>query len=465
LENRAGSVSEGAQKAGFSGVEHAGPGAGVRNMVFTDPSNIRSRFAAFDPARRKESDLLAGVAPYAAPAAVVGAGALAPTEESEAGIAGVLAKTANLDMLKVAMKAEETGLPAARIYDATGWARGADGKWRWEFDDSAAKLGNDALDLRRYERKGAKFVLDDLGNTLQNPQAYAAYPDLKGVQVQHNLGGIPGEGMYSPASDRITVEGSTLGHATGDIKPVLGHETAHTIQEREGFAKGGDPKEFLRESNSIKRDLEDQIDAINSQLSRAVGTPRYSELMDLRSELVADLRKQGLLDPIGMREAAHGKYRKLAGEVEARNVEGRMGMSADDRRMRPFMDTEDVPRGQQIVRGVTGEPAASMSKSEALRALRAYQPKKSGWGMAREAATELANPINFVSGVGRSIPQVAAIEAAVMARELDRPEDLVYDEATGEWLTPEQADLARQKEARAAMAAELLQKMSDKGAP
>lgn len=62
LERRGGSVSSGAKEAGFSAVEHAGPGKGVVNMVVSDPTTIRSRFAAFDPARRDSADLLASLA-------------------------------------------------------------------------------------------------------------------------------------------------------------------------------------------------------------------------------------------------------------------------------------------------------------------------------------------------------------------------------------------------------------------
>lgn len=59
LENRGGSIAGGALNAGFDGVDHAGPGGHGLNTVFMNPSSIRSRFAAFDPARAHESDLLA----------------------------------------------------------------------------------------------------------------------------------------------------------------------------------------------------------------------------------------------------------------------------------------------------------------------------------------------------------------------------------------------------------------------
>jgi hypothetical protein len=49
---------------------------------------------------------------------------------------------------------------------------------------------------------------------------------------------------------------------------------------------------------------------------------------------------------------ANDQYRALAGEVEARNVQTRMDMDAATRRATPPWATEDVPRDQQIVRGL-----------------------------------------------------------------------------------------------------------------
>lgn len=60
LERRGGSVSEGASLAGFSGVDHFGPGAHGLNTVFYDPTKLRSRFAAFDPMNRNSANILAG---------------------------------------------------------------------------------------------------------------------------------------------------------------------------------------------------------------------------------------------------------------------------------------------------------------------------------------------------------------------------------------------------------------------
>lgn len=52
-------------------------------IVTFDPKNIRSRFAAFDPMKRNSADLLAGLAPYAAPfgAGLLGSMFLLPPED------------------------------------------------------------------------------------------------------------------------------------------------------------------------------------------------------------------------------------------------------------------------------------------------------------------------------------------------------------------------------------------------
>lgn len=55
---------------------------GISTAIF-DPSGIRSRFAAFDPARAKENDLLAGLAPYLGIGGLLGAGLLTDREKMD----------------------------------------------------------------------------------------------------------------------------------------------------------------------------------------------------------------------------------------------------------------------------------------------------------------------------------------------------------------------------------------------
>lgn len=350
-----------------------------------------------------------GVIPVGA-AAALGAGTLAATGESEAGIGGVLAKTADLPMLDLAKQAAAKGLPAGKVLDATGWHMGPDGKWRFEFDDSGAKLAHNPNMLERLNKQGRPFVLDDLSNTLSHNALYGAYPDAAGVQVQHNLGGIPSGGAYNPASDRITLEGSALGHATGEAKSTLLHETQHAIQEREGFARGGVPSQFYSSTGTISGNtLAPEAQKIfDSALSdNSVGMSEAEKLFRLSA-------------------ATKEAYRRLAGEVEARNVQTRMNMTPDERRMRPFPGTEDVPRADQIVQGQS--PYAALSALETARRKRMAMdqsrthapPRTPGSAelMGRQFLESLFNPTTY-------------LPLSLTPRELGRPEDLRL--VNGEW--------------------------------
>ena len=77
LEKKGGSLAEGAEAAGFAGLEHPGR-KGAKHYVIFDPANIRSVHAAFDPEKSGSSELLAAV-----PFAVGGVGAGAAMQDRE----------------------------------------------------------------------------------------------------------------------------------------------------------------------------------------------------------------------------------------------------------------------------------------------------------------------------------------------------------------------------------------------
>lgn len=71
-------------------------------------------------------------------------------------------------------------------------------------------------------------------------------------------------------------------------------------------------------------------------------------------ELQHAIQKREKFAPGGSSEYQDEAYRRLAGEVEARNVQKRMFMSPDERRATPPWATEDVPRDKQIIRWLLG---------------------------------------------------------------------------------------------------------------
>jgi len=171
------------------------------------------------------------------------------------------------------------------------------------------------------------------------------------------------------------------------------HEVQHAVQEREGFARGGSPEQFVVPYSSVEPLYEAggklvslQLDALRKNKSIAEmanaalanNTKRVSELkkmltpdevkdaLQLYRDVAAIGKEYNLvttnIDDMSNQliKRADGvepfdQYQRLAGEAEARNVETRMNMSMDERRATPPWKTLDVPESELIVRGGSGK--------------------------------------------------------------------------------------------------------------
>jgi hypothetical protein len=148
------------------------------------------------------------------------------------------------------------------------------------------------------------------------------------------------------------------GQTEPDMRGTLLHEIQHAIQNREGFARGGNPGMFQEEAKGAREAVE-RVNHALTMISRKMDALRqrgeapsqfnrepnpefaklkdaYDRLMDYRSQVVAEK-----YDP-------YQHYRRLAGEVEARNVTQRMDQPPEEL-VEPIFG-EDVPRSKQIVR-------------------------------------------------------------------------------------------------------------------
>lgn len=196
-----------------------------------------------------------------------------------------------LDNLSVAREMENDKKDAKAIKMATGWERGADGKWRYEIPDLKYFSKGDAgykkarekqpwskeldglsdrifdgeeLSESEYQRfdelaqKEEKFKKDylnrekpHLADWVENDELFKAYPDLKRVkmvftdQLSVNVGG-----SYNEHEHTIVVNTNYV----GDIASVLAHEVQHAIQQIEGFARGGNPESMQERFNAAKKE-------------------------------------------------------------------------------------------------------------------------------------------------------------------------------------------------------------------
>lgn len=174
------------------------------------------------------------------------------SREPRFSFAGQQAATADTYQLDTAMKSLEKGASAESVRRETGWFRGAEGKWRFEISDDEARFK--VPDIAKAEQ-GTTYALGDM---LEHPKLFAAYPELTDLQVKIVDPNWDYGGMYYPASDSIAIAG------TGDEEgmfSVLMHEIQHAIQEREGFARGGPIDEGFTKS-------------VKSSISRLAGSAR-----------------------------------------------------------------------------------------------------------------------------------------------------------------------------------------------
>jgi hypothetical protein len=260
-------------------------------------------------------------------AAMAGVGAI-PLIGDMAIFAGVLAKTANLGELAKAQKLESGGAGRDEVWKETGWVNDQ-GDWKFEIDDSSADFDADSLQgLKDYGWRKQGWLQD-------HPELYGAYPESAKINTQ-GIGDRTTSGEYDADTNEI---GLNVNLKTEVAKSTNLHELQHAIQSREGFSSGGSPSNEL--ALEMQKAGADEIrDTLNKMDSGELPYEydKYRKLLQEKTRILTTVP-----DPLD-------SYRKLAGEVEARNVETRMDLTAKQRRDNPPWKTLDVPEDELIYR-------------------------------------------------------------------------------------------------------------------
>ena len=254
-----------------------------------------------------------------------------------------------LDNLSVAREMEAEKKDAQAIKMATGWERGADGKWRYEVGDVRFY---DGLQLINRSVKTEATLNDLLEDNKDKEALFASYPSLKNMPVVLEDMGYKGAGEYNYGKGTIRLNTYLLtdddGYFTKPAVEILNHEIQHAIQKIEGFARGGSPA-------MVRSEIKKQMAEVTKQIRQLRAEGKEAEAKEL-------IKKNRGLYEASVGDDDFGSYKSLAGEVESRNVESRMGMSAAERRASLAAETEDVSREDQIflTSGDGGETAHSV---------------------------------------------------------------------------------------------------------
>ena len=275
--------------------------------------------------------------------------------------AGVRAQNADMDALSSAQDMASRGVNRDEIWSQTGWFNDSDGNWKFEIDDSGYSFPENGIET--LQRTGARKQ----GDIVNHDELFSNYPDAKGITTVESGGGSLGS--YNTMDDSIYIDGGLLenatdgnnfsGNALSEVESTNLHEVQHAIQGRESFAEGGNVSTIARELAVRKDRALSNISALNIEIKRLakemddaqLNSPEleaeYLALLDERNRYVSDAQ-------IDIDEESFRQYERLSGEAEARNVETRRSMSAEERRATPPWKTLDVPEDELIIKNSSG---------------------------------------------------------------------------------------------------------------
>lgn len=345
--------------------------------------------------RNQLSELLAGlVTPDPVDAAKLGAMFIGP-----------LAKTWDAEAAAKAARMEMEGADPRAIWSETGTFRGPEGKWRQEISDADASL-QDIPSMIAAKRQGIKNQIDEIvksikpgqkptaeqiekvkalnaqrfvgdykgnvGSVLEHPELFRSNPEMKDISFDYFEMPSGERGYYSP-KEGVSVSSKIV---PNEAKSTLLHELQHAIQQREGFAGGGNPEQFENINNNItslaeqakmfdvayflKEKMQNGIslaDAKKAYFDKtgikvpegAASIARYNSF-----ESIANNKRDAVLRINELSDIAqyspYEAYRRLAGEAEARATEARLGMTAAERRAKFPEESYDVPIRELIIR-------------------------------------------------------------------------------------------------------------------
>lgn len=330
-------------------------------------------------------------------------------------------QTIRMDNLDVAKQMEDEKKDAKIIKMATGWEKGVDGKWRYEMPDAKIK---DTIDVGggNIVKRNEEDMLwngSKLEKAIDAPELFKLYPQLKDVRINTDaiMNDMPSNGEYNPQTKTITIHADELKY----LNSILNHEIQHVIQHEEGFAHGGTPEQVERDFNAAKAEwkarsyafeLEEKAKEMGGEYNQSeVEKALIQEYKDMdMPEFIPDKEtrikgfnyfargyadrsmddaiKRFRLDRFQRTDFdSYQEYRKLAGEVEARNVQKRLGMTDEERRNSLAEETEDVNRDEQIVMNGSDasysivkdpETIKKLDKEDTVKVYRAMQVGEDG---------------------------------------------------------------------------------------
>lgn len=233
------------------------------------------------------------------------------------------------------------------------------------------------------DRRGLDALLTEMGNRQAGPMsAYLkhgelgqAYPDVYKLHTRIDPT-LDAQGQYLRGSAHQGEQMVLKEKPTWtDARSTALHEMQHAVQQREGFARGGSPESFAAQFDAENA----RLPVVKAQVDQMKGAAfeQSRDALASNSAIVAEAKNFALKmgefsssQPIeaqisdyllskndgykraykelselqqSSRLALHDRYKRLAGEAEARAVQSRMKLNQQERRDLFPLDSYDVP--------------------------------------------------------------------------------------------------------------------------
>ena len=260
-----------------------------------------------------------------------------------------------------------------------------DDEQRFEIDDSKAELN-------RLPKNNESMVLSDVIN---HDALFEQYPEYKNMPVVGaHISGEKASYTRNPFGndpDSIGVI-SINPEAEVDTKEsfrTLLHEIQHSIQEKEGFAKGGSPEgmtltgqrprlatlmgmspekfvesDLKQKEKKLSRYWDEETDFLNiveQYRNKEISKEELKEkLKPVEAKVQAYAKEIGLTDLRELWRTSRDpvkSYMMLAGEIEARDTASRADLTKEERQSTPPYSSENISKDDAIVLKEGGESA------------------------------------------------------------------------------------------------------------
>jgi hypothetical protein len=254
-----------------------------------------------------------------------------------------------------------------------------DGKPDWQ---TASETREDAenryYDIVGRETRYGFGVNGKLFDVLEHGNLFRAYPSAKEINVVFKEVSEGFHGQFIRSTNTINISSSI---DREKALSVLLHEIQHWVQAQEGFAKGANPR--MERNTEDTRIAADMALGIKSwmrhpagknlsidEIQRTTSNPTRTDLWPFARQLVSRSDKE-LKKLTSRKEIGFGGYRKVAGEIEARDIQARMGLTEKQRKAIEPYSSENI--SPEAVTAIEGE-AESASSSQAQPDREVYVP-------------------------------------------------------------------------------------------